>query len=88
MADYLDKRIEFLHPENLKGDLISCALYIATFESFKDYVIEEIKFFFYSRFNETGDHLSSLMALRIKIEKWWTLNMEIPPVPLILLMIS
>jgi hypothetical protein len=45
MANEFDKWIEFLKPENLKGNLISCSLYIATYKSFKDYVIEEVNFF-------------------------------------------
>ncbi len=148
MKDNLDKWIDFLNPENLKGQLISSALFIALYESFTDYIIEEVKFFFCSGFNEkeyTFDEkyektvlskdksvikatllwlkeltaindsdieifnelrifrnklthelmnlvfnelpndfphrLSNLIALRIKIEKWWTLNIEIPTNP-------
>jgi hypothetical protein len=148
MANEFDKWIEFLKPENLKGNLISCSLYIATYESFKDYVIDEVKFFFNTGF--TGDefifspryktsvldknksvlaasllwlkeqeaiseadidsfedlrkyrnklahkmidllfegsfddfpqNLAALINLRVKIEKWWVLNIEIPTNP-------
>lgn len=145
MSEHFDKWISFLKPENLKGNLISCALYIATFESFKDYVTEEVKFFFHTGFGPEGDRFSEnykkkvlaknkspvtasllflkdleaineedielfnklrvyrntlahkmidfvyegvfdiywdnlygLMNLRIKIEKWWILNIDIP----------
>ncbi len=46
-----DKWIEFLKPDNLKGNLISCALYIALYESFKTNVIEKVKFFYNTGFN-------------------------------------
>ena len=145
MKDNFDKWIDFLKPENLKGNLISCSLYISTYESFKDYVIEEMKFFFNRGFsdgefifsedyktkvlnhhkspliasllwlkeNEAIDEndiilfedlrkyrnklahemmdflfegiseslpekLNALLNLRIKIEKWWIINIEIP----------
>lgn len=148
MKNNLDKWIEFLKPENLKGNLISCSLYIATFESFKDYIIEEVKFFFNTGFREDEfkfssdyktkvlnknksvltatflwlkdqgaienstieefellrkyrnklahemmellfegnlaelpENFSKLLEIRIKIEKWWTLNIEIPTNP-------
>jgi len=137
-----------LDPENLKGHLISSALYIAVYESFTDYVIEEVKFFFNTGFNENGytfsdnyeksvlskdkkiinaslfwlkeisainnsdiekfnelrifrnklthelmdllfnglppdfpQKFADLIDLRIRIEKWWTINVEIPTNP-------
>lgn len=51
----IDKWIKFLHPENLKDNLMFSSLYIATFESFKDYVIDEVKFFFHVGFSEGKD---------------------------------
>jgi hypothetical protein len=145
MSDNVDKWINFLDPENLKGSLIFSSLYIATFESFKDYVIDEVKFFFYEGIKDGQDMISpkydsavkskdksilkssllwlkdmeaieeadveifdelrkyrnklshelmellfeglsdefpekfsKLIQLRIKIEKWWILNIEIP----------
>ena len=141
----IDKWLKFLDPENLKDNLMFSSLYIATFESFKDYVIEEVKFFFNKGFEngqyifdpryessvksknksqllasllwlkemeaiddsdiETFDILRTyrnklshellnllfeglptelpekfiqLIKLRVKIEKWWVLNIEIP----------
>jgi len=40
-----DKWLKFLDPDNLKDQLIFSALYIATFESFKDFIVDEVKFF-------------------------------------------
>lgn len=45
-----DKWLKFLDSDNLKDKLIFPALYIATFESFKDYIVDEVKFFFNSSF--------------------------------------
>ncbi|MDR2948546.1 MAG: hypothetical protein LBV71_05005 [Prevotella sp.] len=140
--------VEILNPENLKDKLISSSLYIATFESFKDYVIEEVKFFFNTGFSdgkytfsesyktdvlskdksilratflwlrdfgtindkdietfyelreyrnklshelmellfdglpeELPEKFIQLLKLRVKIEKWWILNIEIPTNP-------
>jgi hypothetical protein len=148
MNDNFDRWIDFLDPENLKGHLISSALYIAVYESFTDYVIDEVKFFFNTGFNENGftfsdsyeksvltkdkriinasllwlkeitaisesdietfneirsfrnklthelmdllfkglppdfpQKFADLIALRIKIERWWILNVEIPTNP-------
>lgn len=43
MKENFDQWVEFLKPENLKGNLISCALFIANFESFKENTTETIK---------------------------------------------
>jgi hypothetical protein len=146
--DNIDNWIKFLDPENLKGNLMFSSLYIATFEAFKDYVIEEVKFFFNTGFRdgqytfnpkynthvvskdksivkatllwlkdmeaidakdiETYDVLrqyrnklshelmtllfeglpeelpekfAQLIQLRVKVEKWWILNIEMPTNP-------
>lgn len=143
--DNTTKWLNFLDPENLKDKLIFSSLYVATFESFKDYVTEEVKFFFNTGFSnneytfskeyksevlskdksalnatllwlkeheaitdndiETYNELRiyrnklshdlmellfeglpedlpakfiKLLELRVKIEKWWILNIEIP----------
>lgn len=148
MENNFDKWIAFLYPEKLKDNLIFCFLFIAVYESFKDYVVEEVKFFFHMGADQTGDIFSSryktsvldkdkntlnatllwllelgaigesdierfqeirkhrnrlthemmecllegmpkelpecladLFTLRIKIEKWWVLNIEIPTNP-------
>lgn len=140
-----EKWLKFLDPENLKDKLIFSSLYIATYESFKDYVIEEAKFFFNNGFSEEKftfskeynsevlsrdknvlnatlywlkdfgaienndievlnelrkyrnklshelmdllfeglpqelpKKFSQLIELRVKIEKWWVLNVELP----------
>ncbi|MCB8999344.1 MAG: hypothetical protein H6540_04650 [Bacteroidales bacterium] len=52
----IDKWLKFLDPENLKGNLIFSSLYIASFESFKDYVIREVKSFFTNGF-ANGEYL-------------------------------
>lgn len=147
-AENIDKWIKFLDPENLKGNLMFSSLYIAAFESFKDYIIDEVKFFFHNGFKDGQDifdpkyethvkskdksiikasliwllemeaidktdivlfddlrqyrnklshelmnllfeglpeelpvKFSQLLQLRIKIEKWWMLNIEIPTNP-------
>jgi hypothetical protein len=51
----IDKWLKFLEPENLKDNLIFSSLYIANFESFKDYVIDQIKFFFHCGFSQGKD---------------------------------
>lgn len=143
-----DNWIRFLDPENLKDNLMFSSLYIASFEAFKDYVVEEVKFFYCHGiadgqpifdvtydvevksknkslvkatllwFVEAGaiddsdinlfeellkyrNKLShelmtllfeglpeefptkfyELIKLRVKIEKWWILNIEIPTNP-------
>src|SRR5690606_21344971 len=48
----IDKWLKFLDPENLKGNLMFSSLFIASFEAFKDYVVEEVKFFFNSGFSD------------------------------------
>lgn len=146
--DNFKKWISFLDPENLKGNLIFASLYIAAFESFKDYIIDEVKYFFCNGLTdghaifdpqydtqvtvkdksvvrasllwlleqqaidendilifddfrlyrnklthelmtllfeglpeEFPEKLIELFKLRIKIEKWWILNIEIPTNP-------
>lgn len=143
-----EKWLRFLDPENLKDNLIFSSLYIATYESFKDYVIEEVKFFFNTGFTngkyifsdsyksdvlskdrslvkatllwlkefgaiedrnieifdelrkyrnklshelmnllfeglpeELPEKFIELIRLRVKIEKWWILNIEVPTNP-------
>lgn len=146
--DNIDKWLKFLDPENLKENLMFSSLYIASFEAFKDYVVDTVKFFFNTGFAdgeytfskdystkvkaldksivkatllwlqdleaidakdiETFDSLRQyrnklshelmtllfeglpeelpekfvqLIALRVKIEKWWVMNIEIPTNP-------
>lgn len=38
--------LKFLDPDNLKGNLVYASLYIATYEAFKDYVIEVLRDFY------------------------------------------
>jgi hypothetical protein len=144
----IDKWLKFLDPENLKGNLMFSSLYIASFEAFKDYVVDTVKFFFNTGFadgeytfsekyntkvktkdksilkatllwlkeldaindtdienydilmqyrnklshelmtllfkglpEELPEKFSQLIQLRIKIEKWWIMNIEIPTNP-------
>lgn len=148
MSENNEKWLRFLDPENLKENLIFSSLYIATYESFNDYVIEEVKFFYNTGFTngeyvfsdsyksdvlskdrsqvkatllwlkdsgaivdrdidifdelrkyrnklahelmsllfeglpeELPDKFIELIKLRVKIEKWWILNIEIPTNP-------
>lgn len=141
----IDKWLKFLDPENLKENLMFSSLFIASFEAFKDYVVDEVKFFFNSGFSngeftfseeyntkvkaldksiqkatllwlkdldaidnndiqtfddlrqyrnklshelmtllfeglpkELPEKFAQLIALRVKIEKWWIMNIEIP----------
>jgi hypothetical protein len=146
--EYRDKWLKFLDPENLKGNLMFSSLFIASFEAFKDYVVDEVKFFYNNGFtdgeftfsedyntkvkaldksilkatllwlkdleaiddndiqtydelrqyrNKLSHELMSLLfdglpeelpekfvqliALRVKIEKWWIMNIDIPTNP-------
>lgn len=55
MKENLEKLINFVNPENLKGNLICCSLYIAFFEATKDYITEQPKGFYSTGFcSETG----------------------------------
>jgi hypothetical protein len=145
MSDYTEKWIKFLDPENLKNNLLFSSLYVASFESLKDYIVSEVKGFYligfendkyiydsnydnnvkskdksivkssllwlleneailesdillYDELRQYRNKLShelmtllfdglpeelpvkftQLISLRIKIEKWWVLNFEIP----------
>jgi len=83
----IKKWIKFLDPENLKGNLIVCALYIASFEAFKDYVIEEVKFFYHCGFVDFKDIFdpkyqaevlskdrSILKATLLKLAEWGAID--------------
>ena len=81
----IDKWIKFLHPENLKDNLMFSSLYIATFESFKDYVIDEVKFFFHVGFSEGKDSFDPryIESVKSKDKKYidnasllWLIEME------------
>lgn len=146
MKPDLDKWAESLKPENLTGNLISCALYIASYESFTDNIVDQVRMFYSSGLiggefitsseyetkvlkgnkkhpiyatllwfkekdvileddllqyeslkkyrNKLSHEMTSLLfddiskdfvanfsalhELRIKIEKWWMMNIEIP----------
>lgn len=54
----IDNWIKFLNPENLKDNLMFSSLYIATFEAFKDYVVDEVKLF-YNNGIEDGEYIFS-----------------------------
>jgi len=146
--DNIDNWLKFLNPENLKDNLMFSSLYIASFEAFKDYIVNEVKFFFNNGFSgeeftfsedynikvktldksvfkasllwlksleaiedkdieifddlrqyrnklshelmtllfeglpqEFPEKFTQLIALRVKIEKWWIMNIEIPTNP-------
>lgn len=56
MNENFKKLLNFVNPENLKGNLICCSLYIAFFETTKDYIIEQPKSFFSIGFSsESGE---------------------------------
>src|ERR1700679_2137356 len=52
MPTNFEKWANFLNPDNLKGNLMNCSLYIAVFESFNDYVVEEVRMFFNNGFKD------------------------------------
>lgn len=56
MSSNYEDWIKYLSPENLKGNLMGCSLYIAIYESFIDYLITQLKYFYHTGFDETGDH--------------------------------
>jgi hypothetical protein len=58
-ANNLEKLINFANPDILKGNLICCSLYMAFYETTKDYIINQPKSFFTNGFDsETGDIIS------------------------------
>lgn len=148
MDENTKKWLEFLNPESLKSNLTLSSLYIASFESLKDYIVENVKSFYNTGFdgekliysedyelnvkkrdknitlasidwlkengaideqditiyNNLGQYrnrlahelmnlmfdgltenlpekFAELIAFKIKIEKWWILNIDIPTNP-------
>jgi hypothetical protein len=146
--DNINEWLKYLDPENLKGNLMFSALFVATYEALKDYIVDQVKFFFNVGFGddestfseeyntkvkvldksilkasllwlknleaindadietydklrqyrnklahelmtllfeglpqELPEKLAQLIALRVKIEKWWIMNIEIPTNP-------
>lgn len=56
MSEELKKLINFVNPENLKSNLILCSLYIAFFETTKQFVVEQPRSFFSTGFStESGE---------------------------------
>ena len=43
MKEHIDKLIDFVNPRNLKNNLIGSSLYIAIFETTKDYIVEQVR---------------------------------------------
>ena len=66
MSDNIDTWIKFLDPDNLKGNLMSTSLYIASFEGFKDYVVEEVKFFYHVGLKDGEDLFSADYEVKVK----------------------
>lgn len=58
MSKTEDSWKKFLHPETLRGNLISIALFISAYEMFKESVIEKPKTFFSDGFDKNGPILS------------------------------
>lgn len=56
---------KFLHPDALKGNLISIALFISAYEMFKDNVIEKPKTFFSDGFDQNGHILGEEYKLEV-----------------------
>ena len=64
--DNIDKWLKFLDPENLKENLMFSSLYIASFEALKDYVVEEVKFFFNTGFSDGEFTFSDDYNIKVK----------------------
>ncbi|HHT9145967.1 MAG: hypothetical protein Q7J31_16570 [Syntrophales bacterium] len=45
----------YLNPEATRGSLLAASIYIAGFEALKDSIIERIRYFFWTGFDETGE---------------------------------
>jgi hypothetical protein len=59
MNENFEKWLNFLKPENLKDNLICCSIYIAFFETTKDYIVNQIKDFYSIEWDlENGDIIS------------------------------
>ena len=59
MNENFEKWIAFLKPENLKDNLICCSLYIAFFETTKDYIVNQVRDFYSIGWSsENGDVIS------------------------------
>lgn len=54
MEEKYKKWLEFLNPDSLKERLISISVFVATFESFNHFVVEQVRFFFNTGFDESG----------------------------------
>ncbi|RXR30086.1 hypothetical protein EQG68_11690 [Flavobacterium piscinae] len=59
MNENFEKWIAFLKPENLKDNLICCSIYIAFFETTKDYIVNQVRDFYSIGWSlENGDLIS------------------------------
>lgn len=59
MNENFEKWIAFLKPENLKDNLICCSVYIAFFETTKDYIVNQVRDFYSIGWSsENGDVIS------------------------------
>lgn len=65
MEEKYKKWLEFLNPDSLKERLISISVFVATFESFNDFVVEQVKFFFNTGFDENGYTFSSDYEVKV-----------------------
>jgi len=48
---------EFLNPEVTKPRIIAASIYIAAFEPLRDSIVEHLRMFFWTGFDETGDKI-------------------------------
>lgn len=55
MNENLKKMIDFVNPQTLKSNIISISLYIAFFETLKDYIIKQPKDFYSVGFNNENE---------------------------------
>lgn len=51
--------IEALNPDVMRPRLMAASIYIAAFESLKDVIVDRVRDFFWSGFDESGDTLDS-----------------------------
>ncbi len=62
----LENWMRFLNPENLRGNLMLSSLYIAFFESFKDYFVSSVRGFYTTGFSGDKEIISKDYNLKVK----------------------
>lgn len=50
--DYVEKLNEFFNPDLLRQKLITASIYIAVYENFKSSIVDNVKYFYWSGFED------------------------------------